>query len=352
VQRHADALVVIEGKDGSGSGFTCRADGKTWLFTNIHVLAGMQQPRFTGLNGSALKLGAADAAAKHDILRIAVTEEPAQPLEAITDFARDVRLGDAILVLGNSGGGGVVTSLPGEIVGIGPDRLEVSAAFIPGNSGSPIVHVKTGKVIGVATYLTKRYEEFSAKPQAEATPTPSTPAPSHPPRPGPTQPDRSPESRHQPQPRAGGAAPGEIVVRRFAFRIDSVRTWEPVNWNLFAQNAAQVTQISRLTGDIFDFVTALRKKEDPQFATDTLRRPAAEWMRIIGRRGVSPVDQRRATEGFLRALRTMVRADVAEAENRLRYTYFREALRSERAVRDQLFAGFDKVAKDMASPVR
>ena len=125
-----------------------------------------------------------------------------------------------------------------------------------------------------------------------------------------------------------------------------------MNWNLFAQNAAQVTQISRLTGDIFDFVTALRKKEDPQFATDTLRRPAAEWMRIIGRRGVSPVDQRRATEGFLRALRTMVRADVAEAENRLRYTYFREALRSERAVRDQLFAGFDKVAKDMASPVR
>jgi hypothetical protein len=46
----------------------------------------------------------------------------------MADVEATARLGDPVVVLGNSGGGGVVTSLPGELVGIGPDRVEVTAA--------------------------------------------------------------------------------------------------------------------------------------------------------------------------------------------------------------------------------
>ncbi len=39
----------------------------------------------------------------------------------------------------------------------GSDRalVEVDAKFVEGNSGSPIIHVKTGKVIGIATFALK-----------------------------------------------------------------------------------------------------------------------------------------------------------------------------------------------------
>ena len=33
----------------------------------------------------------------------------------------------------------------------------------PGNSGSPIIHVKTGKVIGVATYLIVKQHDASTR---------------------------------------------------------------------------------------------------------------------------------------------------------------------------------------------
>ena len=315
VQRYYGALVLVNDGAGSGSGFICQAWGQPRLFTNIHVIAGMKQPRFTGLDGTRVSPGAAEAAAGHDIMRMALPAAPATPLELLTGLESSVKIGDEIVVLGNSGGGGVVTKLEGKLVGIGPDRIEVSAEFIPGNSGSPIVHVPTGKVIGIATYLTRRYEEFSGNTQA---------------------------------PGRGG---GPLVVRRFGYRLDSVSRWEPVNWAIFQAEAERIQRISALTEDIFDFLGSLRKKQSPDFATDTLRRPATEWLNgIRGRK--SEADRLKATQGFLAALRAMARADVVAAETQLRYSCFREELRKEREVRDKLYKAFDDDARKLASPVQ
>ena len=141
-----------------------------------------------------------------------------------------------------------------------------------------------------------------------------------------------------------------MVVRRFAYRIDSVKTWQPVNWAAFRQEAEQMRQISLLTGDVFDFVRALRNHRAPDFATETLRAPANEWLAAIRGKHVSEADRERATESFLHALRGMVRNDVAAAETRLRYSYFQEDLRNEREIRDELYNGFDAEAKQLASP--
>jgi hypothetical protein len=308
VQYHPDAFDVVKGDEGSGSSFVCLLDGKPWLFTNIHVTAELHNPKFTRLDGGPLSLGAADAAQGHDIMRIALNAAPPHPLEAITDFNNNVALGDEVVVLGNSGGGGVVTSLTGTVLGVGPDRIEVSAEFIPGNSGSPIIHKKTGKVIGVATYLTRRYDEFAK------------------------------------------GDPKAPVVRRFAYRLDSVKTWEPVNWGEFRSEAEQIRQISLLTGDVFDFLHALQKKGRPSFATATLRTPAEEWMSTIQSKHISEADIYSATESFLHALSAMVRGDVTTAESRVRYDYFRTELHDEREVRDALCKAFDEEAKRMESP--
>jgi len=305
---HGDALVIVKGNEGSGSGFICSAGDSALLFTNTHVIADLTNATVTRMDGAAVIPGAAVVAAGRDIARFDLPKAPGHPLEVISDFNNNVRIGDAVVVLGNSGGGGVITKIDGKIVGIGPDRIEVSAEFIPGNSGSPIIHVNTGQVIGIATYLTKRYDESSGKK------------------------DEAP------------------VVRRFGYRIDNVAAWEPVEWNEFRSEAAQIRQISTLTGDIFDFLGSLDSKTAPNFATDTLRRPATEWMAATRTKHLSDFDRHSATRGFLNSLRFMVRNDVTAAESRLRYTYFQDELKNERRVRDQLYKSFDEQSARLSDP--
>ncbi len=319
VQQHRNALIVVKDRAGSGSGFVAKIGAQTWLFTNIHVAAGMTQPQFTRIDGTLLKPGVAEAAVGHDAMRIVLAEAPAEALEIMTALEATAKIGDDVFVFGNSGGGGVITSLPGKIVGIGPDRIEVSAEFIPGNSGSPIIHAATGKVIGIATYLTRRYEAFSnAGANAGATPAKD--------------------------------APGAIVVRRFGFRLDSVKQWQPLNWVAFQGEARTIEQISAVTGDVFDFLDALRKNQAPRFATTALRRPAENWMSTITRPHISQVDREQATRSFLTSLRSLVQSDVAAVQGRLRYAYFQDELRQEREVRDRLYKAFDDQAKNMSTP--
>jgi S1-C subfamily serine protease len=319
---HDDALVIVKGSEGSGSGFICSTGKGAMLFTNTHVIADITDPTVTRMDGVIVAAGAAEVAAGRDIARLALSEAPNHPLEVIADFNNNVRMGDAVVVLGNSGGGGVVTKIEGNIVGIGPDRIEVSAEFIPGNSGSPIIHVKTGQVIGIATYLTKRYEEFSS-------------------------------SNGGPTPPASGSnksSLGAVVVRRFGYRMDNAAAWEPVEWNEFRSEATRMRQISALTGDIFDFMGSLRAKAEPHFATETLRRPATEWLGSLQTKHVSDFDRQSSTRGFLNSLRFMVRSDVAAAEPRLRYTYFRDELKEERRVRDLLYKSFDEESAKLSEP--
>jgi hypothetical protein len=173
--------------------------------------------------------------------------------------------------------------------------------------------VPTGKVIGIATYLTRRYEEF-----------------------------------------AGGSTGlidrDGLTVRRFGYRLDQIERWEPVNWTTFQGEAAQLRQIAELTADVFDFLDAIRQNQQPKFATATLGRPANEWLSGIRRPKVSEVDRTRFTQAFLSSLRFMVRADVSAAESRLRYSYFRDRLQKERQIRDGLFKAFDDEVKKMTSP--
>lgn len=300
VHDHGGALVVVKGDDGSGSGFVCTNGKQTMLYTNIHVIANLANPRFTQLDGTVASIGNGEVASGRDVARFQIKNPPAKPLEMMDNFEENVRIGDKVWVLGNSGGGGVITTLTGSIAGIGPDRIEVSAEFIPGNSGSPIIHVKTGKVIGVATYLTVRREN-------------------------PTK-------------------PFAISMRRFGYRVDNASAWESLDWKTFREDASSVKQVSNLTDDAIHFIEALEQRRTPDFATDALRRPAAQWMKEMHSK-LSGTDRRTANESFLRALKLVLLGDVTAARGSVRYSYFREELDEARKTRESLSEGFDKVLK-------
>ena len=142
-----DKLVVIVCGEKAGSGFIVRDGGRPYLFTNAHVV---QRGAVIAhrLDGTRLRLGVRDEAVGRDMVRFALDESmPAFDLAAgVPD------IGDPVVVLGNSDGRGVVTEIRGKVIGVGPREIEVDAAFVIGNSGSPVLD-RHGRVIGIATYL-------------------------------------------------------------------------------------------------------------------------------------------------------------------------------------------------------
>ena len=144
------SVAVIGAGGGSGSGFVLQMDGRKYLVTNDHVLRGGRPFTAVLLDGRALTFDSLEVAENRDLVRMGIVEKGVVGLEPA---AADFKIGEHLTVFGNSDGKSVVTSLPGRIVGVGPDMIETDAAFVPGNSGSPMVN-DAGQVCGVATLLT------------------------------------------------------------------------------------------------------------------------------------------------------------------------------------------------------
>ncbi len=86
------------------------------------------------------------------------------------------------------------------------------------DSGSPIIHLKTGKVIGVAAYLTiRKYDSATKEPVKEP------------------------------------------VIRRFGYRLDSATIWQPVKWDAFYAQSTELVAIEKLTQDFGVFIKDLAK---------------------------------------------------------------------------------------------
>jgi S1-C subfamily serine protease len=181
VRENRSGIVFVKGKLGSGSAFIANMKGRKVLITNAHVMAAIKSPTFELLDRTPLREGAASAAVGHDLIAMVVVEGGVAGIPVLEEMDNEIAIGDAIVVLGNAQGGGVVNSLHGELTGIGPDRLEINSLIEPGNSGSPIVHLRTGKVIGVATCI-----------------------------------------------RLDSLLSGGEKLRRFGFRLDNVKTWQRI----------------------------------------------------------------------------------------------------------------------------
>lgn len=155
------ALIQCPGERGvsSGSGFI--AGG--WLYTNEHVIRDASKIVAKKLNGEIIKFTPPESgrtggnanklgdiwlqvAKDRDLARIKIADCP-----GLNITSNIVDVGRKIWTFGNSDGGGVVTRLQGEIIGVGPDRIEVDIPFVQGNSGGAIL-TGEGNVCAVATY--------------------------------------------------------------------------------------------------------------------------------------------------------------------------------------------------------
>lgn len=140
------SIVFLSGAKTAGSGFIVQKGAKSYVYTNRHVVD-HGAIIVKDIQGKLLKVVGQENAIGLDISRLEL-KEPRQGLVFTTAIPS---IGDGITVIGDSDGVGAATKLEGKVIAVGPKVLELSAQFIPGNSGSPVLR-SDGKVIGIATF--------------------------------------------------------------------------------------------------------------------------------------------------------------------------------------------------------
>jgi hypothetical protein len=307
VQEYRNDLVLIEGKNGQASGFLADIKGRKYLVSNAHVLAEIKAPRYRLLDNSPLKLGPAMVAMGHDIIMINVIEG-GKGIPTVPFGVAEARFGDRVVVPGNAGGESVVNPLQGEVVGIGADRIEVSAPIEPGSSGSPIIHVRSGKAVGVATYL-------KIKPSLS---------------------------------RSGANVSSKLELRRFGYRLDTVQRWEVVDWTRFYAQAEDVRKIENMTDELgiafWDLGSASRSKQARHlYDSRAISSAIDQYYLALDQR---PGEARDAVKNLLTSLRAVSKSDVA-VRRRFTYDFFQRRFEEEQARRKEITTTLDKLPENI-----
>jgi len=156
----AKAIVIIEGQtfDGGtsqGTGFITTVSGQLVIATNQHVLRGNKSFKIRSAAGVTYRPRAILAATDRDValLQIDAADALADALPSAKNVVATAAKGDDLIAPGNSKDGGVILTTSGKFVAFGPDRIEVDNPIFQGNSGGPIIHMKSGQVIGIITHM-------------------------------------------------------------------------------------------------------------------------------------------------------------------------------------------------------
>ena len=308
IQTYHDSLVFVTGAAGSGSGFIATIGNANFLVTNVHVAAGIRDAAFKTLDGTVVQGGVPSMAVGEDIFCMAMPPG-GKPFEIMQNVDQNAAIGDDVVVLGNAEGAGVVNTLIGKIVGIGPNLVEIDAPFVPGNSGSPIIHLKTGKVIGVATYLLTNQYDLTTDQKLK-----------------------------------------KPVVRRFGYRLDSVKGWQAVQWPAFNAQAVQMENVEALTDDLYDFFRDLDENKGAvtpeRHQNPVIKTRIEDWLAAKSH-NPSAEDSEEADTNLISFLKVACQSDITAAQRQVTYDYFRRELGDQKGVRDQMGAAFQQIIQNL-----
>lgn len=160
------AVLMVNCDGGAATAFVGKIGGKTYLISNLHVLREMKNARITTLDGREIRLPKTCFPEKgFDVFLAELDSVPngVAPFDVSGNVMADSELEDGLVVCGNSQGGNVMRDVEGKLLAVGPKLIETDCNFYRGDSGSPIIHRESGKVIGVVSYIMTISDELSSK---------------------------------------------------------------------------------------------------------------------------------------------------------------------------------------------
>ena len=158
--------VLMVNASGAATAFLGKMDGKTYIISNLHVLGEMKNAKITTIDGKEVRLPKTCFLQKgFDVFLAELDEVPegVSPLEISKNVMTDTNLKDDLVVSGNSQGGNVMRNIEGTLLAVGPKLLETDCNFYKGNSGSPVIHRDSGKVVGVVSYIMTIDDDLSTR---------------------------------------------------------------------------------------------------------------------------------------------------------------------------------------------
>lgn len=304
------AVFLAKNDAGQGTAFACRYREREFVATNLHVASGTEGLRVTTQGGDVIPLGRQMILAEDaDICLIAVAKPFSEfgitPLEFASNVSEDTKVGDKVYCLGNSLGNGVIIQANGTIKAFGSPRIETTTPFVGGNSGGPLIHAESQKVIGLIT-------ETSENRGAEANT---------------DRDERAIESRD--------SELGEISY--FGHRIDAVRKWSGTSAKSFLINEKALAkhdkslecllrfllnhagwredrELVKIWDEYSDFIEEAKERTSSSVkVTNYVNEYGAVVRTDIRRRSksVSQADYDKAYRSFIRGIEWKIQGDVA-----------------------------------------
>ena len=150
------AVVLIKGDTAEGTGFLVHMPDGPVVVTNLHVISA--NPHFHVLtnDGREIPVLSIRGASDRDLALLSIQDDHYHYLQLASDDTTAAQPGDEVITPGNSEGGEVTLDTSGKMLGLGPDRIEISNPIFHGNSGGPVVEKGSGQVVGVVTFAMTR----------------------------------------------------------------------------------------------------------------------------------------------------------------------------------------------------
>ncbi|MCW1886997.1 serine protease [Luteolibacter flavescens] len=309
----AEAIAVIEGDRGTGTGFFCRDGDTTYLYSAAHVLSGNSRLKVKLRDGTVIrKFGALEAAEGADLIRLPVNEPVPMVLE-IAAATGVSKVGTPVMASGNAGGGGTVGFEKGEVKGVGPESIEIDAQVIQGNSGGPILHGETQQALGVVTHLTAERKDHWAKGTRFAD------------------------------------------VRRFGCRLDRTWKWKQVPVEAFLKEGKSILAVQQQTELMIAAMQPDKWQDDifQQLRGNPLARDIAALQSFMaqqqaGTQRMSESDRKKRLRGIFEGARHRSRAQMAEFKSDSFTWFHRETAQQEVKTREEI----DKAYADAVNEMR
>lgn len=298
-QAQMEGIVLIEGEGSTASGFMTKIRDVDFIVTNLHVLGGGKKLSFKTLRGEEIPTLGVFGAVGSDIAIIRIGKGQGE-LTLTKDAFSTNKIGDKVVVVGNRLGGGVATQTAGSILGVGPTRIEVNANFEPGNSGSPIVNLGTGEVVGVATYSETRQVQVDEGTAAT---------------------------------RNGSSSGGKVEQRWFGYRLDSVAKWESIDLVRWASQVDRIDKFHETSLALHAVVRLDFKKARQHPRLTTILDQFQDRYQTAGSNSVTAASE---VKDLFRVIRTISDDGVKDLESGPYYDYFRTCLYWESSIPAQL----------------
>lgn len=143
-------LATIKGDKSTGSGFVAVYQNTPVLFTSTGFLGGNLTFAATLQDGRSVVLKGLTVADKCDVTFLQQSTVN-QGIQIMNDIDKRLDVGDSIVVLRRNPDTREINEISGYVTRVESDRVEVDASLDSGCNGCPVIHARSGKVIGMVS---------------------------------------------------------------------------------------------------------------------------------------------------------------------------------------------------------